>query len=297
MLDFHYSDFWVDPGRQNTPRDWADKKTLAEIAKTLGDYTRTTLRAIRDAGIDLAAIQVGNEITHGMVWPYGEIWREHDSVLGGGFEGFAVLFKAGCAACKEIYPNAKTVCHVEHSGSHDDIQGPFFEKLFAAGADFDVIGESYYPYWHGPFAALEDNITRLKAKYHKEVWIVEAGYEYMKSTVEGHHSEFADATGDEFVVGNVNGRVPFAGTKEGQAAYLKKLLSVSKSIGIDMVFYWEPAWIMRPGNGWAKDAGQVYCGCEPGNAANDWANECLFDMEGNANPAVEVFNQDFVDSL
>ena len=295
MLDFHYSDFWVDPGRQRIPQAWEGKNFL-EIVKLIYDYTRDTLLKIRDNGIEVAAIQVGNEITNGMLFPFGQLWREFDETNGGGFKGLAMLLKAGFDACKEIYPNALTVCHLEHSASKQ-MQEDFFTNLFAENIDFDVIGESYYPYWHGTLSELEESILNLQVKFHKEVWLVETGYEWGESLVEGHHNDFEGDQGDLFEVGNINGRVPFPNTLQGQADYYKELLSRMKKIGVGMIFYWEPAWVLVPNNAWAKEAGQVYCGLTPTKAENDWANETLFDFEGNATPAIDIFTQSFVDKL
>ena len=294
LLDFHYSDFWVDPSRQIPPKAWRGKP-FAEVVRLLYEYTRDTLMAIRDEGIDLAAIQVGNEITQGMLYPYGEIWAK-DPQEGGGYDGLCELLKAGFRACKEIFPHAKRVCHLEHSGSND-MQDPYFENLLERGVEFEVIGESYYPYWHGTFDQFEDNVRKLKAKYGKEIWVVEAGYEYAESRLSNHHQDFLDADPELFRPGNLNGRVPFPLTQQGQADYFRYFLALCKRIGVGMVFYWEPAWVYVPDQGWAKEAGQVYCGLEPGHADNDWENETLFDFEGRATLAVDVFTQDFVDSL
>jgi len=295
MLDFHYSDFFVDPGRQRVPKAW-EGKTYEEIVRLVYEYTRGTLLKIKEEGIDLYAIQVGNEITNGMLFPYGQLWKEFDSKEGGGFQGLAGLLKAGYSACKEIYPKALTLCHLEHSASKD-LQEDYFTHLFAEGVDFDVIGESYYPYWHGTLSELEANISNLKEIFHKPVWLVEVGYEWGESLVEGHHNDFEGQEGDLFKVGNIEGRIPYPNTLQGQADYFKALLSRMKRVGVDMIFYWEPAWVLVQGNAWAKEAGQIYCGLEPGKAENDWANETLFDFEGNATPAIDVFTQDYVDSL
>ena len=295
MLDFHYSDFWVDPGRQRAPKAWEGKE-YAEIVELLREYTRNSLLKIKKSGIDLSAIQVGNEITNGMVFPYGQLWREHTEKEGGDFKGLAGLFKAGYEACKEIYPNALVVCHLEHSASKE-LQENYFSRLIEEGVSFDVIGESYYPYWHGTLGELEDNIKNLQEKFHKPIWLVETGYEWGPSLVEGHHNDFDGEAGDLFKVGNIDGRVPFPSTLQGQADYYKELLTRMKRLGVGMIFYWEPAWILMPHNAWAKDAGQIYCGLTPGKAENDWANETLFDFEGNATPAIDVFTQEFVNSI
>lgn len=291
MLDFHYSDFWVDPARQLCPKAWRNK-TFDEVVQLLGDYTRDTLLAIKKEGIDLAAIQVGNEITHGAVWPYGETLNAFDPKIGGGFEGLCALLKAGCAACKEVYPNAKTLIHLEHSGSHE-MQDGYFMLLEKFGVDYDVIGESYYPFWHGGFPDFEDNISKISKKFKKPIWVVEAGYEFTGCPNPDYVDEEADASIPTDILGNV----PFPHTKQGQADYLAKLLEVCKKLGIEMVFYWEPTWIYLPNNGWADEAGQVYCGLKPEPPVNDWDRQCLFGFDGGANPGVDVFTQKFVDSI
>lgn len=291
LLDFHYSDFWVDPSRQKLPKSW-EGLSYKEVLFALEKYTRDVLIKLKENEIDVAAIQVGNEITHGMVWPFGDIEKEYSDEHGGGFKGLASLLNAGYKACKEIYPQARRICHLEHGGSFD-MQDWYFSNLLKYDVDFDVIGESYYPYWHGPLTDFEHNVTNLKNKYHKDIWLVEMGYEFADSLVEGHHSEYQDDGSDEFKVGNINGKIPFPLTKEGQAQYIAKILEICYKSGVEMVFYWEPCWIGK--EGWAKEAGQIYCGLKPTKADNDWENETLFDFNGNANPAVEIFNQNYVD--
>ena len=292
LLDFHFSDFWVDPSRQTAPKAWRGLDFEGTL-KALECYVEETLQTLVNEGIDLVAIQTGNEITNGFIFPHGRIWEDCEN--SGGFAGFSRLFSAAYRLCKNYYPSAKVICHLEHSGDFA-MQDHFFSHLQELGTSYDVIGESYYPYWHGNLAQFEDNISRLKAKFGKEIWVVEAGYEYAKSHVPGHQSDF-DTSLPEFVPGNLDGRVPFPLTQKGQADYFRYFLSLCHRIGVDAVTYWEPAWIERPGQGWAMPAGQRYCGLEPSVAYNDWGNETLFDFDGNATEAIDVFTQAFVDAL
>ena len=294
LLDFHFSDFFVDPSRQKLPKAWANA-TYDELATLLDDYVRKTLTRIKNEGIKLHAIQIGNETTSGFLHPFGNVNNPHIPNKGGGFAGFARFFKIAHRACKDIYPEALTLVHLEHPGSYG-LQEWWLDNVLKEGIDFDVIGESYYPYWHGNLKEFEASILKLEEKYHKPIWIVEMGYEWAVSKLEGHHSDFPTDT-EEFLEGNIDGRVPFHLSKQGQADYLKHFLALCKRIGIERVYYWEPTWIELPNQGWAKPAGMAYCGLEPGPAGNDWANETLFDYEGHANPAVEIFNQDFADKL
>ena len=296
LLDFHYSDFWVDPSRQKLSQIW-ENLSFNEVKEALYTFTKDTLLLCKKNKLDIFAVQIGNEITNGMVYPFGPIWSEYTPENGGGFKGLAMLLKAGYKAVKEIYPNAKTICHLEHAGSND-MQDNFFTKIILEEkVEFDVIGESYYPYWHGGFPYFVDNITKLKEKFHKEIYVVEMGYEYAESLLANHHFENKDLGGDEFTVGNINGRVPFPITQDGQADYLKYFLKTCKKLGISYVFYWEPSWILMENNGWAKDAGQRYIGLEPTKAENDWANETLFDFNGNATKGADIFTQEYVDSI
>lgn len=295
VLDFHYSDFYVDPSRQKIPQAWMHLSSYKEVVDALYKYTYDTLKTIKENNIDLYAIQVGNEITHGMVWPYGDNEKEFNEITGGGFHGLAGLLKAGIKACNEVYPKAKTILHLEHSGSWN-MQQWYFDNIVKEGVNFDVIGESYYPYWHGPFQMFEDCVNKLKEKYHKEIWVVELGYQY-EPTINPNYSEVTDAKEGDFIIGNVNGRIPFEQSKQGQADYVAMMLKICKRIGVGMVFYWEPSWIYMPGNGWASDAGQRYCGLEPMPPFNVWDIETFFDKKGEANPIVDVFTQDFVDSI
>ena len=230
LLDFHYSDFFVDPARQLLPKAWRKYETLEEIKNALYEYTFDTLKAFKDEGIEVYAVQIGNEITHGMCWPFGDNEREYDEVKGGGFKGLCELLKSGIKASKEIYPNIKTVLHLEHSASYD-MQDWYWTNVLNEGVDFDIMGESYYPYWHGPFTEFEDSISRLKAKYHKEIWVVELGYEFCAPNGEKDPPNIPGVKPDDFVIGNVNGRVPFEHTKEGQAEYLKTILKMFKKLG------------------------------------------------------------------
>ena len=295
LLDFHYSDFWADPGKQTTPKAWTGK-SYPEVVKALYEYTRDTLLTVKREGIALAGIQVGNEITHGMVWPYGALDREFDPETGGGFEGLSGLLKAGVAACREVYPEAKVLLHLEHSGSYE-MQEPWLYNVTKNGVDFDVIGQSYYPFWHGSLEGFRYNNERLQKEYGKPVWVVELGYAFGSSPYEEEHKDLTNLIDDNFVATTPSDRVPFPLTKQGQADYLRAFLGVAKSIGVEAVFYWEPMWIGIEGAGWAKQAGMEYTGEVGKPALNEWANETLFDFEGEATPGLDSFTQSVVDSL
>lgn len=175
MIDFHYSDWWADPGKQNPPKAW-EGMTLAETEKALADHTRSTLQLLKDNGIDVKWVQVGNETTHGFLWPMGR-FEENP-------EQYAALTKAGAKAVKEVYPDAKVIIHLDN-GFDQALYDRVFDSLKANGVEWDIIGMSVYPFWAmdagrepSEIMTLVDsiaNIRHLKEKYGSEIMIVETG--------------------------------------------------------------------------------------------------------------------------
>lgn len=175
MIDFHYSDWWADPGKQNPPKAWLGM-SVEQTAKALADHTRSTLQLLKDNGIDVKWVQVGNETTHGFLWPMGNF---HENP-----RNYAELTKAGCKAVKEVYPEAKTIIHLD-DGFNQELYDNVFDYLKANGVKWDVIGMSVYPFWamegkkeDSELMTLVDaiaNINHLNKKYGSEVMIVETG--------------------------------------------------------------------------------------------------------------------------
>ena len=171
LLDFHYSDFWADPAKQTLPKAWADY-TIDELVKAVYDFTKQTLVSACNAGVAPEMIQVGNEITNGMLWPHGKLEDENGNR--GNYADFCRLVDAGCRACRSILPNAKIVLHLERSND-SAVYGEFFENMQKFGIDYDIIGASYYPYWHGTPEELFNNLNDCR-RFGKEVMVMELGY-------------------------------------------------------------------------------------------------------------------------
>lgn len=175
MVDFHYSDWWADPGKQNPPKAWLGMN-LEQTEKALADHTRSTLQLLKDNGIDVKWVQVGNETTHGFLWPMGK-FEENP-------EQYALLTKAGVKAVREVYPEAQVIIHLDN-GFDQKLYDTVFDSLKANGVEWDVIGMSVYPYWameggheESEIMTLVDsiaNIRHLKKKYGTDVMIVETG--------------------------------------------------------------------------------------------------------------------------
>lgn len=289
LLDFHYSDFWCDPGKQFVPKAWRNL-TLEEIVEKVYSYTKEALIKIKKDGINLIGIQIGNEITNGMLWPYAHL----DKTPSGprkGYDNLAKVLKAGIKASKEEFKDAVTIIHLENSGNKE-LHEEFFTEITSRGVEFDVIGLSYYPYWHGTFEMLFNNISNLKEKFHKPIWIVETGYGFTMEPFinEGGFKEKNLIDDNFFKQENVYRPYPLS--KEGQKEFIKELLRLSKINGIEAIYYWEPFWLHIKGLEWASKAGETYTNELEKPTTNEWANQCLFDYEGNATPGIDEFKID-----
>jgi beta-galactosidase len=170
LLDFHYSDYWADPGKQYKPAAWRNLN-FEELKKALYDYTRQVILELQQQGTTPDMVQIGNEINHGIVWPEGSVSNP---------DQLAQLLNAGTAAVKSVDPNIIMMLHVALGGQNDE-SVTFIENMIARGVPFDVIGESYYPKWHGTLADLRDNLHDLVRRYNKDVIVVE--YSALKEEV------------------------------------------------------------------------------------------------------------------
>ena len=283
LMDFHYSDFWADPGKQMIPKAWRSCG-IDEMTDAVYAFTKDCLEKARDAGVAPEMIQVGNEITNGMLWPVGRL--EQPDGTRGNYENFCRLVGAGCRACREVTPGARIVLHLERSNDQEVYQ-EFFTKMQEAGIDYDIIGASYYPYWHGTPDELFANLANCR-RFGKEIMIMELGYGFTTRaySLGGEESRLVIGADRAFVPG-LTEHYPM--TPEGQAAYIRHILARAREEGIGGVFYWEPLWIPGEGICWASEAGQAYIHEEGKSTSNEWANQCLFDYEGRKLPAFDAF--------
>ena len=169
LLSIHYSDSWADPGKQPIPKAWQGK-SHAELVQAVEDYTRDTMVAFRTAGAMPDMVQVGNEITNGMLWPDGKLPENWDN--------FADLIKAGIRGMDAGLGDAqrpRLLTHVERP-ARIGLVGDFFDNLIARGVEVDIIGTSYYPWWHGSLLQLRDGLAYVAEKYRREIIVVEAAY-------------------------------------------------------------------------------------------------------------------------
>lgn len=245
LLNYHYSDTWADPGKQFPPKAW-EGKTHPELVVAVHDYTRDTIAAFRAAGVMPDMVQIGNEITPGMLWPDGR--------LPGNWDNFAELVRAGIAgvdAGRADAPRPRIMIHIEKAGDREKTRA-FFDNLLRRGVQFDVIGQSYYPWWHGSLLDLRDGLHFIAETYRKEIILVEVAYNWRPA-------EYLDDP------------PPFPETPEGQRQFLAEVnrlvLETPHGLGKG-IFWWEPA--------------------VPLNTRI--ASRGMFDAEGNALPVITVFD-------
>ena len=283
LVDFHYSDFWADPSKQMLPKAWKGKRTTAKV-KLLKEYTLDSLTKLKEAGVDVGMVQLGNESNNGLA---GEkSWTN-----------MAKLMAVGAEAVREAYPDALIAVHFanpENAGNY----ASYAARLAEGGVDYDVFATSYYPYWHGTLDNLKAVLSNIQTTYGKKVMVAETSYAY---TIED-----GDFSGNTIGEGGAYEK-PYPFTLQGQVNHMTDVIQAMHDIGGIGVFYWEGAWIPvggdsweensalweKYGAGWASsyaaeydpdDAGKYY-----GGSACD--NQALFDFDGKALPSLQVFKR------
>lgn len=173
LLDFHYSDTWADPGKQFKPASWA-RDNGSGLEGRVYSYSKETVERFIAEGVKPDMVQIGNEINHGMVWPQGKIGESYMS--------FAVMLRCASAGVRAADPSVKIMVHIACGGQNEE-SVKFFDKILSRDVKFDVIGQSYYPEWHGTLDDLRNNLNDLAARYHKPIVVVEY-QEYRKEVNE-----------------------------------------------------------------------------------------------------------------
>lgn len=247
LLDFHYANSWADPGKQPVPEAWKDLPHTERVKKVF-EYTRDTIAAFRDTGVLPDMVQVGNEVTHGMMWPDGKLpehWDNFADYIRAGIKGV----DAGCGKS----PRPKIMIHIDQGGSIAKTKF-FFDKLNSYKISYDVIGFSYYPWWHGSLMDLRENLAFAANEYGKDIIVVETAYNWRPAR------ESSDRTG------------PFPETPEGQREFLDEVTRIVMATPNGRgkgIFWWEPA---------------------VGNRGS-LVSRSFFDEAGNSLPVISVFDK------
>lgn len=257
LLDFHYSDRWADPANQWKPAAW-EKLSYEELQRAVCMYTADVLRELQEHDALPYMVQIGNEITPGMLWGEGRVDGEHNTDEQ--WEQFAGLVKYGIAAVKSVDPDIQVMIHIDRGG---DVAASrqFYDRFEALGVEYDTIGLSFYPWWHGTLEALRDNMNELAERYRKDIIVVETAYPWTLEQLMDH----------EWIFNQEEQLLPgYPATVEGQRHYLEDLLRIIREVpdnrGVGF-YYWEPAWIP------SKSEWSV-------GHPNNWGNLTMFDFKG-----------------
>lgn len=251
LLDFHYSDFWADPGQQRKPHEW-ENYSFEELKQAVYDFTTMVLERLRGEGCMPDMVQVGNEIRSGMLFPEGEVPN---------YDNLAQLLNAGIAAVRKADPSIVIMIHLDQGGRFYYLK-EWFDNTMAAGlSDFDVIGVSYYPFWHGTYLDLKKSLESLIERYHRPVYIAETAHPWRR-------------TKDGFVTEEQERIAGFPAGIDTQKEVMELVMNLAASIPNEMcggVYYWEPiATSTVGGGGWNNNMGMI-------------------DLDGKAFPAFDVF--------
>ena len=221
LLDIHYSDTWTDPGQHSTPASWTVTSALAD---SVYSYTKRVLYAMIAADATPDFIQVGNELTYGMLWPTGHCYPSGANYGNGTFANFANYLKRGIQACREVCPAAKVVVHTEMSRVSNVTS--FYNTLKSYTDDYDIIGLSYYPYWHGDLSVLDGLLATLESTYpSKRIQIVETGYP---------HAYYPDGASYDL-------QSTWPATEAGQKAFTTALVAtLNAHNNVNGLYWWFP---------------------------------------------------------
>ena len=283
LVNFHYSDFWADPGKQMAPKAWKGME-IEEKAQALYAYTRDSLKKLKQAGVAVGMVQIGNETN-------GHFCGEKT------WFNMQQLFSAGSRAVREVFPDALVAVHFanpEKAGSYDT----YAAKLDYYKVDYDVFASSYYPFWHGSLENLSQVLTGIHNTYGKKVMVMETSYAYTPEDTDFNGNTISDGSA-------VTKDYPY--TVQGQTRSVQNVIKTVASIpgGIGVV-YWEGTWITvgqnswednhekweQFGSGWAssyaagydpEDAGKYYGGCAV-------VNQALFGPDGKPLESLRVFH-------
>jgi arabinogalactan endo-1,4-beta-galactosidase len=272
-LDIMYSDFWADPTKQNIPAAWAGQD-LAQLTATVQSYTQQVIGAFAHQGTPVDMVSIGNEIRNGILWPVGEV----DPTTGAGYDNLATLLKAGVAGARAANPPGHKLLVMMHydQGGNNQLSQAFYQNLVSRGVPFDVIGLSYYPFFHGTISGLRQNVDALATQFHKPIVIAETQYAW---TLANGNNAIGDSTGD-FVWETSQISAGYPASPGGQLSFVTDELSILAQVPDGLgagLFYWAPDWI--PGVGWEPGAG----------IGSPNVNLTLFNFEGAALPSIGIF--------
>ena len=279
LLNFHYSDFWADPGKQIKPKAWADYG-VKELEQAVYDYPLESMQTFLDAGVNITMVQVGNELSNGLLWPEGKVPN---------YDNIATFVNAGIRAVRKADAAIPVMIHLDNGGNNA-LYREWFDNFTKRGEDFEIIGLSYYPFWHGSLQMLNDNMNDIAERYGKDLVIAEVSMGYTMEDYKNYEKLSDEERKGYATRPALVEKIEYPMTKQGQYDFMEDFLNRISHIKGGKgkgFFYWEPAWIPVPGSGWATPASLKYMN-DPGPCGNEWANQALFDYDGNALPTLSL---------
>lgn len=270
LVDFHYSDFWVDPGQQKKTDAWKNDSG-DKLVDDVYAYTAKVMQDFNAQGVTPDMVQVGNELNNGMLWPEAQLTEDNPN----GYKFLAKLLNAGLQAVHDNDKDNKVKTMIHLAGVDVNLYHTFFDNLIVKNKvnDFDIIGMSFYPFWHGTMDDLKNTMNDVSAKYNKDVIAVETAFGYTLEDADFEKNNFG--TNEEKVGG-------YKATVQGQATGLRDVMATVASVNDNRglgIFYWAPDWVINEKVGWKSNGG-----------GNGWDNLTLFDTKGNALESMDTFN-------
>ncbi|MBT3168959.1 MAG: hypothetical protein HN952_04060 [Candidatus Cloacimonetes bacterium] len=254
LLDFHYSDTWADPGQQNIPEAW-ENLSVEVMADSIYEYTKTVVQKLKEQNTLPKIIQIGNEIDNGFLWPVGQFPN---------YDNFFYLLNHAILGVRDALDESDDVKIMIHNsqGGNNSTCVWYFNLLNEHNVDYEIIGLSYYPWWHGNIDNFQNNLIDLATRFNKDIIVVETAYPWTLQGIDEHNNS----------VWNENQILPdYPASKVGQAQFLFDISEIITNLpdnhGLGF-FYWEPAWLAYP---------------SMENCSNPWENQTLFDFAGNIN--------------
>lgn len=247
LIDFHYSDFWADPGKQQAPKAWKDM-TVDEKAAAVSTFTTESLRTLLDAGVNVGMVQIGNETNNGIA---GVMYGTD------GWDAAAKLFAAGVNAAHAVAAEYNTTILAAVHFTNPETAGRYAgyaKRLADNNVNYDVFASSYYPYWHGSLDNLTAVLQQVADTYGKKVMVAETSWATTLEDGDGHDNTVRVGSIDN---SNMSGK-NWAFSVQGQASEVADVASAVTAVGENGIglFYWEPAW--QPVHNVSGLEGEVY---------------------------------------
>ncbi len=288
LLNFHYSDFWADPGKQIIPKAWAHFTNAIQIKDAIYDFTYHAMEEMDKVGAKVDMVQIGNEIAPGMITQGTDDYETINAATPNRFNlsqsisgstsqinNLVLYLNAGLKAAKDSQPHVLTMIHIDRGGNNAFYR-TFFDRLQTHEVEYDIIGMSYYVFYHGSLANFKSNIEDIAERYQKMIVVAETSYGFTQQNTAFASHILTQSYFD------------YPLTPQGQADVMKDIIEivalVNEQRGLG-VFYWEPAWLPVAGAGWSSLSSPV-----------TWANQALFSFQGIALPSLRLFKDLFPQS-